>query len=290
MTEGHDDLAGGYDARFLQTRLELPAPSAPTVLLGYTHFSVRLLPARRLAAVVGVNINGRELTPLAREGRWHFDARIPRDQQAGPELYRNNDLDRGHLVRRLDPVWGDPVTAKAANQDTFAFTNAAPQVNDFNQGKELWLGLEDHVLGHAAAFDARISVFTGPVFREDDVRYRGVRIPRKFWKIAAWTNQGVLGTAGFILDQSSLLDLAELEEQTRSRLLADEPPPLGPFRTFQVPIELIAGLTGMSLQPLVDADRLGHARPLKDGKREGRHGPAWEGLAFRLESPDQIRL
>ncbi len=219
----------GYDPGFLRVRLDLPAPGAPTVLLDYIHFSVRQLPARRLAAIVGVNISGRELRQLAREGRWHLDVRIPQDQQAGADLYRNNSLDRGHLVRRLDPVWGAEETARAANQETFTYTNAAPQVADFNQGKDLWLGLEDYVLDHADAFDARISVFTGPVFRDDDPLYRGVWIPRKFWKIAAWTNDGKLGAAGFVLDQAPMLEPAELEETARARNLVCSCPSLSEF-------------------------------------------------------------
>ncbi|BCW83181.1 DNA/RNA non-specific endonuclease [Paenarthrobacter ureafaciens] len=273
-------MSGGYDRDFLRARLELPSPSATTILLDYTHFSVRFRAARKLAAIVGVNISGGELNPLAREGTWHFDDRIPREQQAGPDVYKNNAFDRGHLVRRLDPVWGDSATAKKANQDTFAFTNAAPQVDDFNQGKELWVGLEDHVLKHADAFDAKLSVFTGPVFADDDSEYRGVRIPKKFWKIAAWTNDGTLGAAGFVLDQSPLLGKVELKKAITERLLEGEPPPLGPFRTFQVPIGEIAELTGLSLSRLTNADRL------TSGTRELGKAPK----AIQLESMEQVRL
>ncbi|WP_426998312.1 DNA/RNA non-specific endonuclease [Pseudarthrobacter sp. N5] len=273
-------MTGGYDKDFLRARVELPSPTAATVLLDYTHFSVRFHAARRLAAVVGVNIKGSELNPLAREGTWHFDARVPKEQQAGPEVYKNNAFDRGHLVRRLDPVWGDEATAKTANQDTFVFTNAAPQIDEFNQGKELWSGLEDHVLNHADVYEARLSVFTGLVLAADDQPYRGVLIPRKFWKIAVWTMDGILAAAGFVLDQSPLLNKVDLKKAIRERLLAEEPPPLGPYRTFQVPIQQIAELTGLSLTRLGDGDRLVKSqRPL--GK---------EAKAIKLESADQIRL
>jgi len=273
-------MSGGYDRDFLRARLELPSPSATTTLLDYIHFSVRFRVSRKLAAIVGVNINGKELNPLAREGTWHFDDRIPREQQAGPDVYKNNAFDRGHLVRRLDPVWGDPATAKKANQDTFVFTNAAPQVDDFNQGKELWVGLEDHVLEHADAYDAKLSVFTGPVLLDDDPPYRGVQVPRKFWKIAAWTSDAKLAAAGFVLDQSPLLGKVELKRAIDQRLLEGEPPPLGPFRTFQVPIGEIADLTGLSLSRLVSADRLASSQ------RELGKAPK----ANKLESADQIRL
>ncbi|YCK80993.1 DNA/RNA non-specific endonuclease [Arthrobacter sp. D3-18] len=273
-------MSGGYSRDFLRTRLELPSPSATTTLLDYTHFSVRFRASRKLAAIVGVNINGKELIPLAREGSWHLDDRIPREQQAGPDLYKNNAFDRGHLVRRLDPVWGDAATAKKANQDTFSYTNAAPQIDDFNQGKELWVGLEDHVLGHADAHEAKLSVFTGPVFLHDDPVYRGVQIPRKFWKIAAWTNDANLASVGFVLDQSPMLGKVELNKAISQRLLDGEPPPLGPFRTFQVPIGQIADLTGLRLSRLINADRL-----VRGQLRSGL-----EPRAIRLEKADHIRL
>lgn len=282
-------MGRGYDPDFLRAAVELPCPARPTILLDYTHFSVRLAPARRLAAVVGVNINGRELVPLDRMGIWHFDPRAPRSVQAGPEVYRHNDLDRGHLVRRLDPVWGDDAAARAANQDTFAYPNAAPQASDFNQGKELWLGLEDHVLNHAGEHDARISVFTGPVLADDDVPYRGVPIPRKFWKIAAWTMEGRLAAAGFLLDQSPQLGKEELAQAVRERLLADEPPPLGPFRAFQVPVPQIADLTGIPLNGLAEADRISAGPGSADNGR-GDTKPGADGKAVALTDLSQIRL
>lgn len=271
---------GGYDPDFLRDSVELPGPAGSTILLDYTHFSIRLRAARRLAVVAAVNINGRELVPLAREGVWHFDTRLPRNVQAGPEVYQNNDLDRGHLVRRLDPVWGDEATARTANQDTFTYSNAAPQASDFNQGMELWRGLEDHVLSHADKYDARISVFTGPVLADDDLPYRGVQIPRKFWKIAVWTMEGRLAAAGFLLDQSPMLGKEELARAIRERLLADEPPPLGPFRTFQVPVRQISALSGIPLARLEDADRF----------IAGPDGPRPESKAMLLTDEAQIRL
>jgi endonuclease G len=95
-------------------------------------------------------------------------------------VYANNDLDRGHLVRRRDPVWGETATAQEANADTFAYTNASPQAGSFNQSKQLWLGLEDHVLTYARTNRNRVSVFTAPVLSESDPVYRGTQIPQSF--------------------------------------------------------------------------------------------------------------
>ena len=51
----------------------------------------------------------------------------------GDELYRNNPLDRGHLARRADLLWGSPAEARQANAESFYFTNIPPQHEGFNQ-------------------------------------------------------------------------------------------------------------------------------------------------------------
>lgn len=267
--------ATGYDAGFLGVEVGMPLPlgERALVVLPYLRFSVTLDTRRRLAAVTGVNIDGSALQDLARTGDWDLDPRVPAAQQAGPALYADNDLDRGHLVRRRDPGWGTAAEARAATEATFVYTNAAPQASVFNQSKDLWVGLEDHVLQYADATDQRVSVFTGPVLDPDDPLYRGIRIPRRFWKVAAWVSTSPDGeatpaAAGFLLDQSELIELG-------GSTIAIAP--LGSFRTFQVPIADIAGLAGIDFGPLVAADVR----------------PAGPGLADRwseLRRPSDIRL
>lgn len=247
-------MTGGYDSEFLATFLPLPRPSNEVRELTYPHFTVLLDPARRLAAVTGVNIDGASLRSIPRTGDWRLDPRVDAAEQTGPDVYARNDLDRGHLVRRRDPGWGDVDEARDATEATFFYPNAAPQAAGFNQSKELWLGLEDHVLEYAEATDQRVSVFTAPVLDEEDPPYRGIRVPLRFWKLAAWQGPDGLAAAGFILDQTELVDTSE-------GVLAA--PPLGAFRTFQVPIDEIAALTGIDFGPLSEADVLNvtSARP-----------------------------
>ncbi|WP_291041688.1 DNA/RNA non-specific endonuclease [Herbiconiux sp.] len=299
-------MPSGFDPSFLDAPCPLPVPSEqgadgrPRRIrhLDYEHFTVLLDADRRLAALTAVNIDGGTLADVPRGDDWHLDERVPADEQAGPALYARNDLDRGHLVRRRDPVWGAPDAARRANHDTFAYTNAAPQAAGFNQSKELWNGVEDHVLAYAEANDLRLSVFTGPVFAPTDAVYRGIRIPERFWKIAAWssstsratgTSWGTgagTGTAstprlrasGFLLDQSPQLGDIGLDEARASALARDEPPPLGPFRTFQAPIADIAALVQTPLPDLVAADS--YLAPLRAAGRR------WT----RLEALTQIRL
>ncbi|MGW4893669.1 DNA/RNA non-specific endonuclease [Kitasatospora sp. NPDC004240] len=248
---------GGYDPAFLGPVVPLPRPidgAIATVTLPYTHFTVLLRPDRRLAAATAVAIDGRQLVSLNREGQWRLDPRVPEDQQAGNALYVDNDFDRGHLVRRLDPVWGNERDVRDANSDTFHFTNAAPQHSAFNQGKELWQGLENFLLDHAARFDRKLVVLTGPVLRPDDPRYRGVQIPLAFWKVTGFINDGVLASTAYVLDQSP--DLPDAVAALAEAEAADQPPPLGAFRTFQVPVVDIAQMTGLDLGPLPEADLL----------------------------------
>lgn len=279
----------GYRSDFLAVPVALPAPTAGTPLreLRYTHFSVLLDPVRRLARSTGVNIDGDALTDIERGDDWHLDDRIPEDEQVGEAVYARNDLDRGHLVRRRDPVWGDRATAEQANLDTFAYPNAAPQAGDFNQSKELWLGLEDHVLAYAQTNRNRISVFTSPVLALNDPLYRGVGIPQAFWKVAAWTTavDGIasLRAAAFVLDQSSQLVDIDLNDASAQALIDGGPPPLGPYLSYQVPVEDVESLTGLDFGELVMADVMA---PVLAGRADGSPRTGW----VRLRNDDDITL
>ncbi|WP_426367314.1 DNA/RNA non-specific endonuclease [Streptomyces sp. E-08] len=246
----------GYDEAFLGPVVPLALPvrdTIETVILPYTHFTVVFRPDRRLAASTAVCIEGRELLlDMPRDDFWEFDPRLPEERQAGPEIYANNSLDRGHLVRRLDPVWGDPAVAALANADTFHYTNAAPQADVFNQGKELWQGLENYLLDHAAEYDRKLTVLTGPVLQDSDPPYRGLQVPLRFWKVAAFVQDGALAAAAYVLDQSP--DLSRDAERALAGAPAGAPPPLGPFRTYQVPVSDVAEITELEFGPLPEVD------------------------------------
>jgi endonuclease G len=244
----------GYDPGFLAHRLPLPVPGPAVAAdaseeLRYHHFSVVMHRRRALALFTAVNIDGRQTRAPERTGdRWFLDPRLPASEQTGEAVYRDNPLDRGHLVRRRDPAWGcTDAIAKAANDDTFHFTNAAPQHHAFNAGRTLWVGLEDYVLGNADTRDLRVSVLTGPVLADDDEVYRGVQLPRQFWKVAAMVKEdGTLSATGYLLSQEALLDDLPGEEEFS----------YGAYRTFQVPVRRIAELCGLGLEPYVAADPL----------------------------------
>ncbi|GAA3705086.1 hypothetical protein GCM10022377_18470 [Zhihengliuella alba] len=282
-TDGLDDRPG-FDEHFLGEHLPVPElPGVETVLLPYTHFSVSLRPDRRLAAVTALGIDGASMFELGRSGiDWRLDPRVPEDQQAGPELYARNDLDRGHLVRRASAVWGrSRAEAARANEDTFFYTNAAPQAAAYNQSLELWLGLETYLLRNAADHGRRIAVFTGPVFSDRDPVYRGVGIPLQYFKVAAFLHQGVLSATGYVVDQTPQLE--GVPGVPRPGSVDGGAPPLGPFRTFQVPVVDIAALTGLELARLVAADLM----PSVAGTRSAGVPARWRELdgeqALRLD-------
>jgi endonuclease G, mitochondrial len=265
------DYAGrtGYDERFLGDgphRVPLPAlppdlvgaaavnampTREPAYVLDYHHFSVVMNRLRRLAFYTAVNIDGATSARLKRErDRWTLDPRVPADQQTDEDVYRNNPLDRGHLVRRLDPAWGaGRDVAKAANDDTFHFTNCTPQHEDFNQNQTTWAGLEDHILENADNRDLRVTVLTGPVLADDDDAYRGIMLPRQYWKVVAMVKaDGSLSATGYLLSQAALI--ADLEAARADFAY-------GAYRTFQVRVTDVERLTRLGFGPLPAADPLG---------------------------------
>src|SRR4051812_4171396 len=217
----------GYDSAFLGPDVPLPAltTDAATVLLPYLHYSVLFRPDRKFAALTGLDLDGAHLQKLVRTDNWLLDPRLPAGAQAGPPVYADNDLDRGHLVMRASSTWGNTEDeAREAEAETFYFTNAAPQAAMFNQGRQLWLGLEEYLQEHAATFDRKLVVFAGPVLDPDDPPYRGIQIPLRFWKVVAFVQDGALAATGYILDQTPLvhdLDAALAEAAAAGA----EPPP-----------------------------------------------------------------
>ena len=220
-----------------------------------------------------MNIDGTEERKLDKrvQDKWIFDRRVPSHLQIGNEWYAK-PFDRGHLVRRLDPAWGRTnAIAKTANDDTFHFTNCSPQHERFNEGKNLWQGLENYLLDTATKEDRRISVFTGPIFAADDPECAGVQVPKQFWKVAAWVRpDGTMGAAGFIVSQEELLTAMGLEATAEQVA-----------RTYQARISEIEKRTKLDFARLrtVDTFRRGTA-PLEAAEA----GPA------ELESFEQIQL
>lgn len=213
-------------------------PDGKTHVLTYTHFAVVMSRSRKMCLYTACNLNGGELVPLVRGGdSWRIDPRIERSLQAGHELYSGSDLNRGHMVRRLDPVWG--AEAELADEDTFHFTNACPQHKELNQ--KTWSDLEDYVLDNAGSHNLKVTVFTGPVFSDDDPDYRGFRLPLQFWKVVVMVkDDGELLATAYILSQADLLTGLEFV--------------FGEFRTYQLPLVELEEMTNLDFGELRNYD------------------------------------
>jgi endonuclease G len=222
------------------------------LILNYRHYSVVMSRPRRLAYFCASNIDGASGRRPPRPPRFCLDPRLPDDAQTGEDMYRHNDLDRGHLVRRLDPCWGDREEAEQANRDTMFFPNIVPQHKDLNQ--KIWLELEDHILGMTEDAQARICVFVGCIFSENDPVQKpsGVKVPMAFWKVIASAGRAggrgrqagpKLQAQAFVMSQQKLVKPDDLEIVFG-----------GGFETFQVTVEQLERMTGLDFQNLKEAD------------------------------------
>ena len=216
-------------------------------IINYTHFSLVLNKKRRFPFWVGWNIDGGNIKKINRSGiPFIKDQRIPVEFQAGDELYRTNNLDRGHIARRADLVWGPFSEAEKANKDSFYFTNICPQMDKFNQGNKggIWGKIEDAVFEEVDVENLRVSLFGGPVFHEDDKVYRNTKLPREFWKIVIYVENQELRAKGFLLTQN----LDELEALD-----------LDDFKVFQVALTEIETRCGLVFDSTIKtADSFGH--------------------------------
>jgi len=210
----------GYDPEFLASPVPLPEPTSEHLedaaevdgspWIPYTHFSVLHSSSRRLARAVVWTIDGARLQRLSRDGiRFRLDESLPEEIQAGEELYSGNDLDRGHIARRADLTWGEREEAQQANEDSFVFTNIVPQRDSFNQSGRggVWGAIEDSLFEQVEVQSLRVAVAGGPVFGEDDEEYRGIRLPREFFKVVHYVVEDELRVQAFLLSQ----DLSGIE-------------------------------------------------------------------------------
>ena len=221
------------------TRLEEPEGDNEYIL-HYFNYSVVMHQKRRFAIYSAANVSAALRFKLRRpHDVWRFDPRIPQEAQVGESYYANNNFDRGHLTRREDLEFGNTIIdALGSAGDTLHFTNCTPQHHGFNTNKQIWQGIEAHVLedsiikGHYNA-----QIFTGCIFDDADPEYRKIQYPVQFWKIAvALNSSGNLFATAYLASQSEVI--------TQKGIEADVP--FTPFKTFQVKISEIERLTGLT--------------------------------------------
>ena len=183
--------------------------------------------------------------------------------------YENNQFDRGHLTRREDLEYGaSEASALAAADDTCHWTNCTPQAAKFNEGKQLWAGLELHILEQAVEKNRfKAQVITGPVFGARDPVIPGfagrtIRCATgKSWRRSTPpTSSSPPPTCS--------TSARQIEPATRG---APEIP-FTPYKTFQTTIANIEALTDLTLhlRPGRQARRLEGLRSARQGQGDRR--------------------
>jgi endonuclease G len=297
----------GYDPEFLgKDGLLVPFPVLPKSAdilqftqsgkkkseLKYWNYSVVMNKGRKLAFFSAVNVDANKRPDGAgRDGdAWFYDTRPAnfKDTQLGAEFYgkqktfeveqrTQNPFDKGHLTRRLDAQWGDDDTKAMRNgNDSFHWTNCAPQHWRYNEGSKKWLGLEDYVIKGFANRTGRACVINGPVFdaplskdgpggqpvpnikgkRHKDPTFGGFQIPKLFFKVVSCERAaGSLATAAFLMSQEDMLRgedrIVGLEASLDEILTEAE------ARLYQVSLADLEKVTGLDFGPLKAADTSG---------------------------------
>lgn len=226
------DGAKGYQPAFLGTKFKVALPrltgevkldlatlkNSTKTELKYDHYSLMMNRERRTAFFAAANINGaqswkaRGLGALPKRPQWSVDPRMDESLQPDDAIF-GNAMQRGHLYKREDSVWGaDKAAMTRSDLQSFTITNATPMIANFNNVE--WGDLEDIVSRECEA-GRKVSYFAGPIFRSSDPffnelrrdvpaaeRRRGMRVPQSFWKIVFWVEAGKLKAAGFVLAQT----------------------------------------------------------------------------------------
>lgn len=265
------DFSGctGFDDDFMGVHIPMPVPNQAlrkklaflkdnpgAYTLKYHHFSTLHHAVRCVPIVSGINVHGKyRYAELDEEGarvdRWFRDNRIDYDVQLDDDFYRKSGFDRGHLARREDAEWGTSVArAKLAADLTCSYANAIPQVPALNRAKfgykGKWGQLEEQFLEKGVENEsgkaARICVFNGPLFDDEDPVFKGIPVALSFYKIVVWYDgDGKLRTTCFQLSQEKLVGEIEFEV-----LKFDEV-----FKTYQIPIRKIEKATGLSFHETI---------------------------------------
>jgi DNA/RNA endonuclease G (NUC1) len=248
-----DRVVRPYDSAFLGVPVPLPVlrpdqrrqahrNGAP---LDYLNYSLVFHLQRAMAIYTAAN-HDRSAQIFVSRGKevYRTDPGAPADRQLTESFYRGSGFDRGHLVSRPMIMWGNAEQLERLGgslsdviQASFnVYTNIVPQYRSFNLGA--WSAIEQWVLVDHNPSAARITVFSGPVFRDDDYVHRGVRIPRSFWKIAVSRQSpksNDLVVDAFLADQHDATD-------ARRPLVSASPVNALVYRVSVATIERVTGL------------------------------------------------
>jgi endonuclease G len=254
--------------------------------LKYWNYSVVMNADRGLAFFSAGNIMPHEQHGSQDGNQFIRDQRVDdvdERAQIGREFYKkqstfeeedrsHNPFDQGHLSRREDLQWGANATmAKRNGDDSFHYTNCAPQHVAFNQNRTisgLWNRLEVSAVQQLSSGE-KICIINGPVFnapvstagpdgklllhlngpRKKDPKFGGVSIPKLYFKLIAYRKDDALRAKAFVVSQEDMLATMNRLHEAEASTLSDNE-----LSLYQVKIKDLEDLTGLTFGIPVAAD------------------------------------
>ncbi|MFN0102099.1 MAG: DNA/RNA non-specific endonuclease, partial [Bryobacteraceae bacterium] len=118
---------------------------------------------------------------------------------------------------------------------------------------------ENAIFADVDVEDLKVSVIGGPLFSSTDPLFRGVLLPKRFWKVIYFreTGQTAVTAKGYVLTQEDLISNLEVLE-------------LPEFAVFEVPISQIGDMTGLTLSAGSATETTGRRRRSEAAADEGR--------------------
>jgi endonuclease G, mitochondrial len=236
----------GYVDDFMEIHIPMPRPSPElrkklsflknspnSYTLKYQNYSTFQHAVRRVPILSAINVHGKyryeALGKDTRKDNWLRDNRIDYEAQLDDGWYLKSGFDKGHLSRREDAEWGSTMSkAKISADMTCVYTNAVPQVPAFNRAimghHGQWGILEQKLLEQGIKGEvgksAKICVFSGPLFLDDDPVYASVQVALSCFKVVIWFDKtGKLRATGFRLSQEEQVGGIDFEALNFDKLL-----------------------------------------------------------------------
>lgn len=198
---------------FWETRAqqyEIPRPLKGEQIISYSSYTVSFNRLHNVANWVAYVLTSQETVPVVDRFKGRFKPE-PRLECSPDSLdYLQSGYDRGHLAPAADMEFSE-----SAMQESFYYTNIAPQNPAFNRG--IWKRLECLQRLWAKDYDS-IYIVTGPVLRGGKFKTIGdhrVAVARYFYKVIMRREpDGRFVGAGFVLQNR------DDNSQLRSRMIS----------------------------------------------------------------------
>ncbi|GIV26627.1 MAG: hypothetical protein KatS3mg027_0441 [Bacteroidia bacterium] len=178
----------------------LPQILKNDVILHHTAYSVSYDTLHHLPkwTIYEINASLLQNSVAERKNKFEKDPLLPQCTHLNSD-YKNSGYDRGHLVPAADMQFSETTM-----QESFYFSNIAPQLPSFNRG--IWKKLEEQIRNWALE-NKKLIVISGVVIA-DTLPYFGkqkIYVPYYFYKIVAdITSTNGIELIGFILPNAKV--------------------------------------------------------------------------------------